>query len=85
MNKRMESVKGMLKQMIEQCNPNPTIKNTNFVNDLNVSDSVETFLAKAGTSRGLVDSGAPKNVSRRHYVEEYMVEYGISEDDVVRT
>ena len=52
---------------------------------MNVSDSVKTFLAKAGTLGGSVDSGAPKNVSSRHYVEEYMIEYGISEDDVVRT
>ena len=84
MDSRMESVEKLMKKIVEQLNSSTTLNNTHFVNDLNVSPEIKTFLAHAGTSGALIDSGSPKTVSSERFIKKYMKDHDLSEEHVSR-
>ena len=85
MDNRMEAVEKLMKKVFDQININSSLNNTHFINDLNhlnLSPEIKIYVAKMGIKAGLIDSGAPKGMRSKCWLEDYIKYRNIKENDI---
>ena len=84
LEKRMDSLEKLLKEVVQQLQSNSTMNNTHFINELSDDSAIKTFITSVGTKGAVLDSGAPKELVGQKWISEYIKENNLREDDVVR-